>query len=55
MVGGFEAEMATAGKTVESHWYEAQHAFANPSSGRYDEADAKLAWERTLAFFEANL
>ncbi len=55
MVGMFEAEMAKAGKSAESHWYEAQHAFANPSGGRYDEADAKLAWQRTLAFFKANL
>ncbi|MDH3475178.1 MAG: dienelactone hydrolase family protein [Rhodospirillales bacterium] len=55
MVGAFEAEMAQAGKSVESHWYEAQHAFANPSGGRYDEADAKLAWERTLAFFKEHL
>ncbi len=31
------------------------HAFANPSSGRYDEADAKLSWQRTLEFFKANL
>ena len=55
MVDGFEAAMAQAGKSVESHWYEAQHAFANPTSARYDEADAKLAWERTLAFFEKHL
>ncbi len=55
MVGGFEAAIAKAGKSAESYWYEAQHAFANPSGGRYDEADAKLAWQRTLAFFKANL
>ena len=55
MVEGFEREMAAAGKSAESHWYEADHAFANPTSARYDEADAALAWQRTLAFFEANL
>ena len=55
MVDGFEAAMKAVGKTVTSHWYEADHAFANPTSARYDEADAKLAWERTLAFFTANL
>ncbi len=55
MVSGFEAAMKAAGKTATSHWYEADHAFANPTSARYDEADAKLAWERTLAFFTANL
>ena len=37
------------------HWYEANHAFSNPTSARYDEADAKQAWERTKAFFNTNL
>ncbi|MDH3597501.1 MAG: dienelactone hydrolase family protein [Rhodospirillales bacterium] len=55
MVGGFETAMKKAGKSVKNHWYEADHAFANPTSARYDEADAKLAWQRTLAFFKANL
>ncbi len=55
MVSKFEAEMAKAGKSNQSHWYEADHAFANPTSARYDEADAKLAWERTLAFFKEHL
>ncbi len=55
MVGGFEAAMKTAGKSVESHWYEADHAFANPSGGRYDAEDAKLAWDRTMAFFGKHL
>ena len=30
MVDGFESEMAAAGKSAESHWYEADHGFANP-------------------------
>jgi carboxymethylenebutenolidase len=55
MVSGFEAELNKAGKTYTSHWYEADHAFANPTSARYDEADAKLAWQRTTAFFDAAL
>ena len=55
MVEGFEAEMAAAGKSVLNHWYEADHGFANPTSARYDEEDAALSWQRTLAFFEANL
>jgi carboxymethylenebutenolidase len=55
MVAGFEVNMKALGKPFESHWYEAEHAFANPSSGRYDEADAKLSWQRTLEFFKANL
>ncbi|MEX1306320.1 MAG: dienelactone hydrolase family protein [Rhodovibrionaceae bacterium] len=55
MVDGFTAAMDQAGKSYTVHWYEADHAFANPSGGRYDEADAKLAWERTTAFFEERL
>ncbi|WP_299442456.1 dienelactone hydrolase family protein [uncultured Rhodospira sp.] len=57
MVGGFERAMAAAGKadSLTVHWYEADHAFANPSGGRYDEEDAKLAWARTLAFFAQHL
>jgi carboxymethylenebutenolidase len=55
MVRSFEAAMAQAGKPVTVYWYEADHAFANPSGGRYDEADAALAWSRTLAFLRENL
>lgn len=55
MVRKFEAAMKTAGKTYTSHWYEADHGFANPTGARYDAADAKLARQRTLAFFKANL
>ena len=55
MVDGFEAAMKAAGKPFENHWYEADHAFANPTSANYDEPDAKQAWDRTLAFFKANL
>lgn len=56
MVGGFEKSMAAAGKTdLAVHWYEANHAFANPTGSRYDEADANLAWERTLAFYRKHL
>lgn len=55
MVAGFEAEMDAAGKTYTHHWYEADHAFANPTSARYDLADAQIAWQRTLGFFESVL
>lgn len=50
MVSGFEAEMAKAGKVLTTHWYDANHAFANPTSARYDAADAALSWQRTRAF-----
>ncbi len=54
-VDGFAAAMRAAGKTLDAHWYEADHAFANPTSARYDEADAKLSWQRTIAFLKAHL
>lgn len=57
MVGIFEASMKEAGKSanLSVNWYEANHAFANPTGSRYDEADAALAWERTTAFFAEHL
>jgi len=55
MVSGFQSAMAEAGKSVTAHWYEADHAFANPTQARYDAEDARLAWARTLAFFKAHL
>lgn len=55
MVDGFAAAMTKAGKRLEAHWYDADHAFANPTGARYDEADAKLAWERTLAFLKGTI
>ncbi len=55
MVDGFEASMKAAGREAAVYWYEAEHAFANPTSARYDEADAKLAWERTTTFLGKTL
>ena len=55
MVAGFAAEMEKAGKSLTAYWYEADHAFANPTGARYDEADTQLAWARTLEFLETTL
>ena len=55
MVDGFESEMGKAGKSVTNHWYSADHAFANPTSARYDDDDAALAWQRSLDFLRQNL
>lgn len=52
MVEGFEAAAKAAGKSVQAYWYEANHAFANPTSAAYDSADAALAWERTTAYLK---
>ena len=32
-----------------------QHGFNNDTTPRYDEAAAKLAWQRTVDFFNQNL
>ncbi|MBF0219360.1 MAG: dienelactone hydrolase family protein [Gammaproteobacteria bacterium] len=56
MVTAFETELAAAGKTdFENHWYDANHAFANPTGARYDAEDAALAWSRTLTFLHKHL
>lgn len=57
MVTGFSDALAAAGKSelFTPHWYDANHAFANPTGARYDAEDAALAWERTQAFFKQNL
>lgn len=48
----FEAALQAAGKTYEAHIYPGvNHGFHNDSTPRYDEAAAKLAWDRTLAWF----
>ena len=55
MVSGFEAAMDAAGKSYTNYWYDAQHAFANPTSARYDAGDAALAWQRTTDFLKQQL
>ena len=57
MVDGFVAEMEKAGKAdqLTVYWYDANHAFANPTGAAYDQADARLAWERTTEFLAKNL
>ena len=55
MVGGFEKNMAAAGKSLEVHWYDANHAFANPTGDNYRQPAAELAWSRTLDFLKTHL
>jgi len=57
MVGGFKEAMRKAGKAdmLTVHWYDANHAFANPTGSRYDAEDAALAWERTRQFLDQHI
>jgi len=51
-----EAALKANGKTYTAHFYPGtSHGFHNDTTPRYDEAAAKLAWERTLAFFKTNV
>ncbi len=52
----YEAALKAASVTHEMHIYPGtQHGFHNNSTPRYQEAAAKLAWDRTIAFFRKNL
>jgi carboxymethylenebutenolidase len=52
----FEAALKAAGVPHEMHMYPGtQHGFHNNSTPRYNEAAAKLAWERTVAHFKKYL
>jgi carboxymethylenebutenolidase len=53
---GFETALKAAGLPYQAYIYEGtQHGFHNNSTPRYHEVSAKLAWERTVAFFRTNL
>ncbi|OJJ20025.1 dienelactone hydrolase [marine bacterium AO1-C] len=52
VVGQFEQRMKNVGKKVKVHQYDADHAFANPSSPRYAEKAAKDAYAKTMKFFK---
>jgi len=56
-IEGYEAALKAAGVAYTVHVYAgAEHAFHNDTAGaRYDEAAAKLAWSRTIAFLQATL
>jgi carboxymethylenebutenolidase len=52
----FEAALRAAGVRHEMHTYPGtRHGFHNNSTPRYDEAAAKLSWERTKSFFKTHL
>ncbi len=52
----YEAALKAAGVRYTAQQYAGtQHGFNNDTTPRYDAAAAKLAWERTTAFFNAQL
>jgi carboxymethylenebutenolidase len=52
----WETALKANGVRYEMHMYpNTNHGFHNDATPRYDEAAAKLAWSRTIAFFNANL
>ena len=55
VIGKFEALCKATGKNFEVHWFDADHAFANPSSPRYNEAAAQEANGLALAFLREKL
>ncbi|HTM32635.1 MAG TPA: dienelactone hydrolase family protein [Vicinamibacterales bacterium] len=52
----YETALKAAGVKYERYLYPGtQHGFNNDTTPRYDEAAAKQAWQRTLAWFKANV
>ena len=52
----YEAALKAAGARFTVHQYAGtQHGFNNDTTPRYDVPAAKLAWDRTVAFFKATL
>lgn len=52
----YESALAAARVRLSVHHYPGtQHGFNNDTTPRFDAAAAKLAWDRTLAFFREQL
>jgi carboxymethylenebutenolidase len=55
-IPNYEAALKANNKVYSLHMYEGkQHGFHNDTTPRYDETAAKLAWTRTLEFFNKYL
>ena len=52
----YEAALKEAKVNYTMHMYsDTNHGFHNDTTPRYDEAAARLSWERTIAFFNKTL
>lgn len=54
MADSFSVKMKEVGKSLEIKFYDAVHAFANPSNPQYDKVAAADARKRAIAFLNAN-
>jgi carboxymethylenebutenolidase len=55
-IAAYEAALKANNKVYAAHMYDGkQHGFHNDTTPRYDEESAKLAWTRTLEFFNKYL
>ncbi|MCB0618383.1 MAG: dienelactone hydrolase family protein [Saprospiraceae bacterium] len=55
VVDKFSALAKATGKDLEVHWFDAKHAFANPSQPSYDQSAAQDANALALEFLKARL
>ena len=54
-VKAFDEALTSAGVKHEFHAYDADHAFANPSGGKYNGPAAADAWQKTRTFLAKSL
>ncbi|MGE0153984.1 MAG: dienelactone hydrolase family protein [Reyranellaceae bacterium] len=54
-VEDLQFQLQKSNKKSRVHLYDADPDFANPASPQFARSDALLAWNRTVAFFRANL
>ncbi|UII28089.1 dienelactone hydrolase family protein [Fulvivirga maritima] len=52
IVNTFEEDMKSASKSIEIHFYDAVHAFANPSNPDYDKKAAEDAYHKSIGFLK---
>lgn len=54
VVDAFETQMKQLNKAVTIHWYDAEHAFANPSNPKFNKDAASDAMTKSIAFIKSN-
>lgn len=55
VVNEFKKNMDAAGKTLTENWYDADHAFANPSNPDYDHVSASDADNKVITYLKNHL